>query len=326
MKKLILFIFLLNGLSTLYSQVPEVIFLYVNNDCEKPIPDFRDSVFVTDNCGVKDVVQNPTPGTILNSTTPETYVTITAVDSFNNSNAIGFLVLLLDTIAPIISPKRTEVVNGVQEIFPNTTQTTYREATPVIMEASGTITKITTYHNGYPGGVFKMGIYDNLGRVPNKKIAETLPTSTNSEAGYQIVELISNVHVNQGDTIWLATVKEGEGSGGFNFKRTEWELGRVMAPEDQWTWEFGMPEYYGTGGNQADYYQFSINAIYIPDYIGYTESQIKYMYKIVEEYVGVNIDGYVEEFPWSTASIDTIFRLPKCIPIGMICPEEEEIR
>lgn len=78
--------------------------LDVGEFCEVPLPDYRDSVTVSDNCMVKSILQTPEPGTILDATNPIVNVIIAAMDNNNNMSTINFDVIMYDDTPPIITP------------------------------------------------------------------------------------------------------------------------------------------------------------------------------------------------------------------------------
>ena len=106
MKKL-LFLSLVAFLSScacVLSQVPPQT-LYVNQNCEGILPDYRTKVLVSDNCPSGYVLtQTPVPGTVLTVLNPSATVVITARDAFGNiSLPLNIPVTLVDTIKPILS-------------------------------------------------------------------------------------------------------------------------------------------------------------------------------------------------------------------------------
>ena len=101
-KLLILLAFILSGCSCLLSQVPPQT-IYVNENCQVILPDYRDSVIVTENCEGYTLEQTPDPGTILDINSPAIGVEVIATDAFGNkSNTLVIPVILVDTIPPIL--------------------------------------------------------------------------------------------------------------------------------------------------------------------------------------------------------------------------------
>ncbi len=79
-------------------------YLYVGENCEVLLPDYLPMVTVTDNCGVKSITQEPVAGTILNAESQQIFVTIRAIDVFDNVTEMTFSVKAIDTIPPVITP------------------------------------------------------------------------------------------------------------------------------------------------------------------------------------------------------------------------------
>ena len=99
MKKVILFFAaILIALST-FAQTKT---MYVDGSCERAVPNYLDSVVVTDNCQLQSVTQLPVAGTILNGANQSTQVVILAEDVFGNQAALNFELILLDSIPPVI--------------------------------------------------------------------------------------------------------------------------------------------------------------------------------------------------------------------------------
>jgi len=103
MKQLLLILaVLLTSCSCLLSQVPPQT-LYVDQNCEGRIPDYRLIVIASDNCAGLTLEQTPVPGTVLDVGNPGATVEIIATDAFGNkSNKLTIPVVLIDTIAPIL--------------------------------------------------------------------------------------------------------------------------------------------------------------------------------------------------------------------------------
>ena len=104
MKKLLFLLpILLCGCSCLLSQIPPQT-IYVGENCQGVIPDYRPIVIATDNCEGLTLEQNPLPGTILGVNNPAVDVEIVGTDAFGNvSNTLTVPVILIDTIAPVLS-------------------------------------------------------------------------------------------------------------------------------------------------------------------------------------------------------------------------------
>ena len=100
MKKIIpLLIVLLLSTSCgcLLSQLPPQ-YLYCDDDCQVPLPDYRDKVPATDNCGIVNKTQTPGAGFIMGFPGASITVTIRAEDNSKNFKQVKFTVTLLDTI------------------------------------------------------------------------------------------------------------------------------------------------------------------------------------------------------------------------------------
>ena len=106
MKTTILFLslLLLSSCGCLLSQIPPQT-LYVDTNCEAPLPDYTIQVIASDNCPEGMIInQTPIAGTMLSVAMPAVDVEIQAVDAFGNvSNTLIVSVVLVDTIAPILS-------------------------------------------------------------------------------------------------------------------------------------------------------------------------------------------------------------------------------
>jgi len=104
MRRLIKFVWLIAIFSFLsisaYSQC--LYYEYVDDTCEFVLPDYRDSITVTDNCCLDEVTQSPLPGLIASSGDSVT-VTLTARDCHNNVSQFEIVVFIIDTIPPVFS-------------------------------------------------------------------------------------------------------------------------------------------------------------------------------------------------------------------------------
>jgi hypothetical protein len=91
-------------------------FIYPTIGCTVPLPDYRELVTVTDNCGIKIYVQNPGVGFIISSTVN---VTLTVTDYAGNSDQIIFKVTPKDTIKPVfhINPLLTYSWDTITKIY-----------------------------------------------------------------------------------------------------------------------------------------------------------------------------------------------------------------
>ena len=94
-------IVLLSGCGCMLSQIPPQ-YLYCDEDCQVPLPDYRDKVPATDNCGIVTKIQTPEAGFIMGFPGARITVTIRAQDNSKNFKQVKFDVTLLDTIPPVI--------------------------------------------------------------------------------------------------------------------------------------------------------------------------------------------------------------------------------
>ncbi|SDX36077.1 Calx-beta domain-containing protein, partial [Lutibacter oricola] len=78
----------------------------VVGDCNAILPDYRNTVTVTDNCSSEaniTLIQNPVPGSIVSNHNSVQPVVITATDEAGNENTYNFNVTLIDNVAPEIT-------------------------------------------------------------------------------------------------------------------------------------------------------------------------------------------------------------------------------
>ncbi len=95
----------------LIAQIPPQ-YIYVGENCEALLPDYLPMVTVTDNCEVKSVTQEPVAGTVLNANNQQVFVTIRAIDVFDNVAEMTFSVKAIDTIPPVITPNEELLVDN----------------------------------------------------------------------------------------------------------------------------------------------------------------------------------------------------------------------
>lgn len=109
MKKLLIFIGIVALCSctcqVAISQVPPQN-IFVDANCQAVLPDYTtdEYIVVTDNCGIKSVVQTPAPGYVLSAVDQTVTVVIRATDNFENFFEISFPVTAKDSVAPVITP------------------------------------------------------------------------------------------------------------------------------------------------------------------------------------------------------------------------------
>ena len=106
MKKIILLFMvtlLASSCTCLLSQIPPQ-YVMVGENCQAILPDYRSMVEITDNCGIKDTIQTPAPGYILDAANQSVEVRIRAVDVFDNWSEVSFMVTAKDETPPVITP------------------------------------------------------------------------------------------------------------------------------------------------------------------------------------------------------------------------------
>lgn len=106
MKKWLLFLFasqLLCSCSCLLSQIPPK-YIYAEAGCQAPIPNYIPMVTVTGGCTGFTVTQTPSAGTFLTATNKVATVVIKATGLNQKSSQISFVVTMIDTITPKITP------------------------------------------------------------------------------------------------------------------------------------------------------------------------------------------------------------------------------
>lgn len=317
MKKFYFFITLLFIFSNFVSSQISDHFLYIReNSCSAVLPNYVDSVIVTDNCELKSVIQTPTAGTILDATNPQYTVSIIATDVFDNISSATFTVTLLDTIPPLIMPKYTSFILGHNEVFPSKANTKQRRAIPVISPNDGTITYINIYHGDFSDQSLILGVYSDLDGQPDTLIASTEPVPFSSGEGWQRVPVITQSRIYTGQKVWIAFNSTGlsEFRYATGFPADE---GRVAAA-DNWTFEDGMPFDFGGLSGDPSTASYSVYLEYLRGYISYSPQIIWDMYKIVEQYIAMDIQDLTHEFDWSTFAIDTVLYIPKYIPANLV--------
>lgn len=281
-------------------------FLYVDENCEGFLPDYRLVINVRDNCGIDTVIQVPEAGLKMDFTNPEVNVGIIATDVFDNTSSIYFDVVLLDTIPPWFYINDSLI--GEVNVMPKSTGSADRRAQPEIMPENGIIYSITMFHNGAEGNLL-YGIYSDFDNKPYKLLGKTGITAKNDFEGRQTAHLISPVYISESTKFWLSYVY----SGTVSFR---YDDGGIRAQAVGSYFSDGMPEYYseGTSDVSMNAFHYSIYANYSPlAKRGYTDDMIVDMFKIVEGYINNNIQDYVDNFDWSTANIGKILQYPNAI-------------
>lgn len=96
MKRMIFFLTLLALVSCRCLPQISTQYLQANLNCEAYLPDYTVYITVINNCGDVTPIQYPVPGTILDSIIPAVEVTLTATNSFGNTDMEKFDVYLWD--------------------------------------------------------------------------------------------------------------------------------------------------------------------------------------------------------------------------------------
>jgi len=98
-----------------------------------------------------------------------------------------------------------------------------------------------------------LGVYSNASGLPSSKLGVTASTLVNASAGWQTVPLSSPVHVNAGQTVWLAWVFQ-------NSTVIRYTYGTPGRARSSGIWSGGMPLDFGTCNITA--YKYSIYCTY----------------------------------------------------------------
>jgi hypothetical protein len=135
-----------------------------------------------------------------------------------------------------------------------------RRAMPFTMPENGKICSVTMYHNGSDCCCNDMvlGVYDDDGDAPGNRLAETPCTAVSGSAGWQTIQLTSPVCISGGYKFWLAWVYQS--NPGIRYQTGT--PGRAE-PNENKTWEYGMPDPFGSSTTAN--YIYSIYASYIVD-------------------------------------------------------------
>lgn len=311
MKKILVLLFVSTFIGCkCLSQIPPQ-YLYIDENCQAVMPDYRGLFDFTDNCAVKDTVQLPSPGTILSIVTnPNTMVEIIIRDYSDNIAATAFNVIIIDTIPPIITPK-TQLL-GHLSIYPNIGGSKLR-ATPVIMRGSGMLKELSGYHKGFESGNMILALYSDKDGKPYKLMATTGEVLLSNKEGWQISPVTESIRLNEGQELWIAFITDQvEVDQGFMAGEIDY-LSDVSAHAGDYTGE--MPMEFGESSQWSWGHNLHLRYSLIED------KPVQILaedYLDVEQYINTQIQGYVDDFNWSTAAIDTVFQKPKCIPIGAV--------
>ena len=319
MKKLIVIFFLI--ISTAWSlkaqdQIIPDHFLYIGEEtCTAILPNYLDSVIITDNCGLREVTQVPPAGTILDAANPQHIVTITAIDEFNNSTSTSFMVTLLDTITPRIEPINRSYTLGNTEVFGSKANTTQRRAVPYYPTNDGIMSHINIYHGASDTTRMILGVYTDKDGKPDALIAKTLEVAMNGIEGWQRVPVIYPAAFKSGK-LWISFNSDGTSEFRYGTGNPT-EFGRVAASTD-YTLQYGMPELFGPISGDPSSAVYSVYLEYTRGIVVYSPAMINDMYNIVENYIAGEVEDFTHEFDWSTYAIDTVFYSPYSKPMNTI--------
>jgi hypothetical protein len=156
---------------------------------------------------------------------------------------------IVQSATTLSSNSRLDV--GYETVFPRTSTSDSRRATPITMPEDGTIESITIYHEGGSGNVM-LAVYDGQ-LMPENRLALTGQTAVQSSAGWQTIGLSVPVFVPEGTRIWLAFVFE-------NNPGVRFESGAPGRAKSSDTWSGGMPDPFGA--SEQKNYVYSIYATY----------------------------------------------------------------
>ena len=183
MKKLLLLLLIvLSGCKCLMSQLPPQ-FVYVGEDCTALLPNYVEQVTVTDNCGLKSIVQTPAVGYALTATNQSVEVTIRATDLFGNFSEIRFVVTAVDTIKPVITPS-PELLSTNWDVI----HKVYNVADKLVAEQEKYFDANFDWEAaGIPENKRPIGEY-------NKKVLSILTSPGHAETGYgsRVIMFVSN--------------------------------------------------------------------------------------------------------------------------------------
>lgn len=314
MKKLIIIFFLILSTALISKGQDQIIqdhFLYVSEEnCTADLPNYLDSVIVTDNCGVKSVIQEPPAGTVLDATTPQYTVTITATDDFNNVTKTSFIVTLLDTVPPRIEYNYLSLTVGNTEVFGSKANTTQRRAVPYYPTDNGIISHIHIFHGASDTTSIILGVYTDKDGKPDSLLTKTEKVLMNGIEGWQRVPVIHTATFKSGK-LWVSF--NSDGASEFRYGTgNPIEFGRVAASTNH-TFADGMPMFFGPISGDPSSAIYSVYFEYTRGSVVYTPEIINDMYKHVENYVGEKVIDLGDKFDWSTYAIDSIIPAPSMI-------------
>lgn len=134
-------------------QCPVDIFVNVNANCEYEVADFASILLptVTDNCGISNITQTPSPGTTYTGVGTSDSIKLNVIDIYGNFVKCIFKFTLQDTIAPSITCPSTitePTTSGCQAVLQNyvglATVSDNCDANPVITQSPASGTSFTT--------------------------------------------------------------------------------------------------------------------------------------------------------------------------------------
>ena len=287
--------------------IPDI-FVFVGEDCLYVVEDFKVIFDFMDNCGIKDTIQLPAPGTVVSIiTNPTISVEVIARDYSDNIARVTVNVVLIDTVPPIITPKT--MIVGIVDEFDLIGGSKLR-ATPIIVRGDGIIRELSAYHIGYDSNKMNLGVYTNKSTRPDVLLTSTGEVKCNSTKGWQVIPVKEEIKVLEGDSLWLAFMTDSDENQGVQASPID-RMSDVAAVSGSYT------EYMPGGFGDSKQYMWAHSV-----HMRYTLTQdepvqiIAEKYLEVERYINDEIADYVGVFNWSTANIDTVFAYPKCIPIG----------
>jgi RHS repeat-associated protein len=162
----------------------------------------------------------------------------------------------LDHLTSLSEKQLFDIKYFENEIFAITSNIIPRRAMPYTMPEDGKIHSISVYHEGGTGDLL-LAVYNDDNGVPDQLLAVTEETAVDANKGWQKVELISPIEVDEGENIWLTFVFEN--NPGSHYKYTS---GTQLLAYSTQTWASGMPSSFGSYTKAT--YQYAIYATYTP--------------------------------------------------------------
>lgn len=127
---------------------------------------------------------------------------------------------------------------GNTEVYSSASNLANLMAMPVTFTETGEIKSISIYHNGGTGNLI-LGVYTDQGGYPSTRLGVSASTTINSAAGWQTIQLTSNVPVSTDQKVWLSWIFQN--NPGIRF--TSGTPGRASSSN---TWNNGMPVSFGS--------------------------------------------------------------------------------